>query len=472
MRRILLIFSIAFCSCTASSLEPQKADNYPANISSIMQANCLGGNCHSGPSSLNTQLDLSSWSAMTNGSIYLNEIIPYNAVKSHLFGHLNTNAKIAPLIDPIMPLARDPLSDGDQRAFFDWIDAGAKSADGKIPYSDVTKKVFIINQAEDMFSVIDAGSQKVVRIPPVGDTSIKYKPASIAMTADHSSFLIAMLGAKGAVRKYDVGTYIMTGEFISNLVPNEIALTPDGSKGYITDNSSLASTTYGVFDPAGMKLTKTMSSPLILQPFAAAVAPDGKYAYISGYSSDNILRIDTRTDSVVGNLPLGPDVQVPVESDYIRQYMPSQIVISSDSKKMYVTCVNTSEVVVFDLEKDSITSRVKIPNSPRAEALSPDGKELWAATWVNTMHIISTATDQIVAEIDSVSQSPSAMMFTPDGKYVYVACQYLLGGHHHNASYVAVAPSSYVVIEAATRKILYISELPGISVGISGEFDN
>ncbi|MFI5264074.1 MAG: YncE family protein, partial [Candidatus Kapaibacterium sp.] len=386
MRRSLLILSIAFSSCTTSSLEPTNADNYPANISSIMQANCLGGNCHAGSTPLNARFDLSSWNAMTKGSIYLNEIIPYNALKSHLFGHINTNAKAAPVIDPTMPLARDPLSAADQKAFSDWINEGAKSADGKIPYSDVIKKIFIINQAEDMFSVIDANTQKVVRIPSVGDTSIKYKPASIAMMPDRSSFIIAMLGAKGAVRKYDQATYAMTGECISNLIPNEIALTPDGSKGYITDNSSLTGSRFCVFDPQAMKLTKTLSSPLILQPFAVTVAPDGRYAYMSGYSSDNILRIDTHTDSVVGNMPLGIDVEVPVGSDYIRQYLPSKIVISSDSKRMYVTCVNTSEVVVFDLEKDSIVSRITLPNSPRAEALSPDGKELWAATWVNTMH--------------------------------------------------------------------------------------
>jgi DNA-binding beta-propeller fold protein YncE len=128
--------------------------------------------------------------------------------------------------------------------------------------------------------------------------------------------------------------------------------------------------------------------------------------------------------------------------------------------------VNTLEVVVFDLEKDSVISRIKLPYSPRAEALSPDGSELWAATWVNTVHVINTATNVIIAGIDSVSQSPHDMMFTPDGKYVYVACEDLLGGHHHHASYVAVSPSSFVVIDRATRKILSVAELPGYSVGI------
>src|SRR5205807_7671075 len=109
----------------------------------------------------------------------------------------------------------------------------------------------------------------------------------------------------------------------------------DGSKGYITDISSAASTTFGIFDPRAMTLTKTISTPLIILPYVAASASDGKYAYISGYYSDNILRIDTRTDSIVGNIPVGPSVEIPVSQNYILQYAPSKLVISSDSKRMY-----------------------------------------------------------------------------------------------------------------------------------------
>ena len=473
MRQILLIVCLAFCSCrTSSVLEPAFSGNYPANISTIIEANCLGGGCHSGATKENINFDLTSWETMNRGGTYSNELIPFNALKSHFFGHINTDTTIAPIITPTMPSNVNHLSKDDQKTIFDWINQGAKSADGKIPYSDVTEKLFAVNQTEDMFSVIDATTQRVIRIIPVGTKSNSYQPAAIAAMPDHVSIIIAMIGGKGLVRRYDQAGYSITGEFTSNLYPNEIAVTPDGVKGYITDISSVTGTTFVVFDPRSMQITKTISSPLMLQPFAVTVSPDGKYAYMSGYNSDNILRIDTHSDSVVGNLPLGPDVEVPVSPDYIRQYLPSKIILSPDSKRMYVTCVNTSEVVVFDLEKDSIISRIKLPNSPRAAALSPDGSELWTATWVNTVHVISTFTNQIIANIDSVSQSPHDMTFTPDGKYVYVACEYLLGGHQHHSSYAAVSPSSYVVIDRVTRKILSVEELPGYSVGIVNGFGN
>src|SRR4051812_24404809 len=150
MRKIFLLILLCILASCSSTTQPQVSGNYPANVNSIIQANCLGGNCHSGPTALNTQFDLSTWEAMTKGSIYFNEVIPFNAVKSHLFGHINTNASIAPVITPTMPLARNPLSQNDQLTIFNWIVAGAKSASGKIPYTEVTKKIFAVNQNEDM----------------------------------------------------------------------------------------------------------------------------------------------------------------------------------------------------------------------------------------------------------------------------------------------------------------------------------
>ncbi|MEP7234447.1 MAG: hypothetical protein ABI778_04045 [Ignavibacteriota bacterium] len=433
--------------------------------------NCLGGDCHSGATELNTQFDLSSWELMMRGSKFLNEVIPFNAVKSHLFGHINTNTNTAPIIKPTMPYARFPLSDRDQKTFFDWIESGAKSEDGKTPYEDVAKPIVIIHQAEDMFSIIDAESERVVRITALGDTAIKYRPASIAMMPDKKNFIIAMLGASGTFRKFDLASRTITGEFVSHLLPNEIAVTPDGRKGYIMDNSSLKSNTVGAFDPGAMMMIKTINSPVIEQPFAVTISADGKYAYVAGYSSDNILRIDTRTDSIVANLPLGADVEIPVSTDYIRQYLPAKIVLAEDSMKMYVSCAGTAEVVVFDLRGDSIISRIQLLSSPRAAALSPNGKELWVATRLNSIHVISTKTNTIIAQIDSVGESPSDMLFTADGKDVYVACQYLEPRHSHHAGGGPVASSSYVVISAQTKKIISTFEVPGVSVGITRAYD-
>ena len=365
-----------------------------------------------------------------------------------------------------MPLAREPLSESDQQAFFNWIIQGAKSADGKIAYTDVTKKIFVVNENEDMVSVIDGQTQRLVRIPYIG---AHYQPAAIAMTPDLKSYIVAMKGVNGSVVKYDAGSYVNLGEFTTNFSPSEIAITPDAGKGYVSDDSY---NRYGVFDPTEMKLSKSIVSPLVAEPSGIAVSPDGRYVYMCGRESDNILRIDTRTDSIVGCITLGPGVPVPVTETYKAQYTPQKIVISADSKTMYISCLNSSEIVVVDLIKDSIISRIPILYGPWGEALTPDGSELWVADYVsNQVDVISTTTNRVIAKIDSVSQYPHAIAITSDGAFAYIACELSSGGVHHHVT-GGLPPSSYVVIDCKKRAVLSIQELPAFSVGIVMGYKN
>jgi DNA-binding beta-propeller fold protein YncE len=133
---------------------------------------------------------------------------------------------------------------------------------------------------------------------------------------------------------------------------------------------------------------------------------------------------------------------------------------------MYVTCNSSSEVVAFDLTKDSIIARIPIPYQPWGAAMRPNTNELWTATYgSNAVHIINTSLNQLTSEVDSVSQFPRAISFTPDGVYAYVACE-LAGAstHHHGGTGPA---SSYVVIDCNTRKVISIQELPALSVDIA-----
>ncbi|MFI5263830.1 MAG: hypothetical protein ACHQM6_04890 [Candidatus Kapaibacterium sp.] len=464
---IFIALCAALSSCTNAVTEPL-AGNFPGNISAIIGTNCLGGNCHTGPSTNNTEFDLSTWDAMTKGSVYFNEVIPFNAVKSHLFGHVNTNANLAPVILPTMPLARNTLSESDQIAIFNWITQGAKSADGRTPYDNVTKKIFVVNQEEDMVSVLDAQTQRLIRILTIGTND---KPSSIVMMPDLKSFLVSMQATGGKIAKYDVASYSKLGEFMSNLLPSEMALTADGSKGYVADNSYYGNK-FGVFDPVAMKVMKTVSSPLIVQPTNVVVAPVGNFAYISGFGSDNILRIDTRNDSVMGCIVLGADVQMPVTPTYTPKYQPKKIFISQDGNTMFVSCQGTSEIVELDLRKDSIVARIPIQYGPWGEAISPDGSELWVVNYLsNQVQIISTSTNNTLAVIDSISQYPRAITFTPDGAYAFVACELSAGGVHHHVT-GGLPPSSYVVINCRTRKVLSIQELPAVSTSIVTGYKN
>ncbi|MEI8134590.1 MAG: YncE family protein [bacterium] len=457
----LLLIAGAFLNSCKTPSEPN-VGNYPSSVSAIIQKNCNSGNCHGSATTLNGGLDLSTWEAMTNGSILLNDVIPYSAVNSHLFGHINTNSLIGPTFTPQMPLSLNPLSTADQLAIFNWINQGAKSEDGRVPYNEVTQKIFVINQGDNCVSVLDAVTQRLVRVIP----TIATLPTSVAVVPGGQYFIVGCSGANGSIRKYDASNYSLVAEFESTFSPSSIVITPDGSKGYITDEAYSGNRLLA-FDPITMSITRTIQTPLIIDPNYLKCSPDGKYVYVCGHGSDNILRIDTQTDEILKSIPLGLDVEVPPTTAYARKYTPEQMVISMDSKTMYVSCLNTSEVVEINLTNDSIINRIPVLHNPWGLTLSPDGLELWVAVWgSSSVEAISTQTNQRIARLDSTSSLPHAITITPDGRHVIAVCELAAGGAHHHGT-GGTPPSSYVVMDRLTKKIVSVNDLPSLSLDIT-----
>ena len=92
---------------------------------------------------------------------------------------------------------------------------------------------------------------------------------------------------------------------------------------------------------------------------------------------------------------------------------------------------------------------------------------MWVTAYgANKINVVNTVTNQVIAEIDSISQNPRAITITPDGAFAFVACELASGGVHHHGT-GGLPPSSYVVIDCKTRKVISIQELPALSVGIA-----
>ncbi len=80
------------------------------------------------------------------------------------------------------------------------------------------------------------------------------------------------------------------------------------------------------------------------------VSPDGKYAYVSGFGSNLVNIIDTKTNTridqiVVGNIPHG-------------------IRASSDVQDLFVTVAEANEIVVIDTNERTIKERLATGEFP------------------------------------------------------------------------------------------------------------
>ncbi len=459
-------------SCTHAPIESeQPSGNFPPAISTIMTNSCNGTSCHTGRQDINDSLDLYTWEGMTRGSKFEYTVIPYNAAKSHLFEHINTNENLAAIAFPRMPLARDPLTAADQKTIFDWINHGAPSNDNKIAYSDVIHKVFIVCSGEDVITVLDDDVHKVIRASSIKTGSGMLSPSCIAITPDKSSIIVGTQASGGIVRKYNTNVLTSIAECRSGLSCNDIALTPDGTKGYITDYPSSGISRYGVFDAVSMTFLKTVISSSLRATYGMVTSHDGRYTYVSGSGSDNIGRISTKTDSIIKILPLGSDVPTPVPGEYQAKYFPGFMTISPNDSLLYVGCQNSSEVVVFDLHLDSIIARIPVLFNPYGSHLTPDGSELWVAAWgSDQIKVISTLTNTVTATIDSINTNPRSVAFSRDGKVAYVTTEKLDGGVHNHGVNGGAPASGIYIIDRITKKVIYTFAGAGYATEITTNF--
>ena len=96
------------------------------------------------------------------------------------------------------------------------------------------------------------------------------------------------------------------------------------------------------------------------------------------------------------------------------------IVATPNETKFYVTNTVSGSVSVVDRSTGEAKVIVTGPGK-EGIAISPDGKEVWAASRTDAkISIIATATDTIVASFPSGGKSPKRMDFTPDGSEVWV----------------------------------------------------
>jgi YVTN family beta-propeller protein len=232
--------------------------------------------------------------------------------------------------------------------------------------------------------------------------------------------------------------------------PHEAAVAPDGRTAYVSNYGAFAIFKEGerprmtpgssitVLDLKGRAVKATFELGEYRSPHGLAVSRDGKLLWVTCEANQAVLELDAASGRILRTWTTG-------------QQVSHMIVSARDERKLFVANIRSGSVTIIERATDKVTS---VPTAAGAEGIdvSPDGREVWVTNRAaDSIAILDTASDAIVATIPSGGKFPIRAKFTPDGKEVWVS---------------NLQSNTVVVFNAAARKPLATIEVGAAPVGI------
>ncbi len=230
------------------------------------------------------------------------------------------------------------------------------------------------------------------------------EPSAIAITPNGQTAYVADAEGGAAITPVNtvthaVGTPITVAGGQSST--GGLAITPDGSTLYVTDDGSNTLTPIATG-------TNTAGNPITVgsAPEAVAITPDGSTAYVANSGDNTVTPIDLANQTAGAPISVGST--------------PDAIAVSPDGSTVYVADSGDNNITPIAVASDTAGTPIAVGNDPTAVAVTPDGSTVYVANRdSNTVTPISVATETAGAPI-SVGSLPTALAVTPDGSTVYV----------------------------------------------------
>jgi YVTN family beta-propeller protein len=141
-------------------------------------------------------------------------------------------------------------------------------------------------------------------------------------------------------------------------------------------------------------------------PQDVKLSPDGKVFYIADMNSNGVWEVDGDTFRTIGFIPTGKGAH--------------GLYVSRDAKYLYVTNRGEGSISLIDLATRKVHTKWAIPGggSPDMGGISADGKELWLSGRYNgVVYAISTVDGHLVKKI-AVGSGPHGLCVYPQpGRY-------------------------------------------------------
>lgn len=299
-----------------------------------------------------------------------------------------------------------------------------------VPVSAQTTKLFIIqtNAAGDNVHLIDPTTDKVVA--EIQDEEAAH---GVAVAPDGSKMYLTN-EALATLDVIDMRTMKLAKRIPLTGGPNNVAIHKNGKKVY----AAIQGAEGGIDIIDTEKMEKSKFIRILRGVHNAIITPDSKYI-VGGSTGGNVATvIDTETELPVWSIHFEGGVRV-----FCFETNPD-----GSTKRLYSQVTNLHGFAIVDWATRKEVGRIKLPDIPVAERnseglqgapahgilVSPDKKTLWSTSKINSAVYAYSLPDVTYLGEVKVGKVPDWLTFTPDSKKLYVA-----NAHDNTVSVVDVA---------------------------------
>ncbi len=262
-------------------------------------------------------------------------------------------------------------------------------------------KVYIANMVQENVYVIDAATNTIsakVEVEGSADSVAVSPDGTKVYVTTNKGYDRSY---NGGVSIIDTATNKVTATVRMKGIPKGVAVSPDGTKAYVASCDIARIYTDGIPDPftssapwsGEVSVIDTARNEItaILEvgenPLGVAVTPDGSKVYVTNAFSDNVYVIDTATNTITDTVDVG---------DY-----PLGVAVVPDGTRVYVANSDSNGTVsVIDTATNNVIATVNVGSWPRGVAVTPDGNQVYVSgSYDGNVYVINTANNTVTATV-------------------------------------------------------------------------
>ena len=318
-------------------------------------------------------------------------------------------------------------------------------------------RLYVVSESGDIVTQLawDGATLTTLKTVPVGIMPADIDgPHNITLSPDGRSYYVTIAHGTpyGSLWKMAVDGDTLLGRAPVEMFPTTISVTPDGELAFVANSdfygdhprTNLVSV---IYTPQMTPLTNVAACDM---PHGVKVNHAGTFVYISCMNSDEVLEIDRQSLGITRRHKTGAAMGM-------GGCMPTFVSLSADDKRLYVACNHGNSLQVIDAA--TLTLVKEIPTGAGAYNVepSPDGK--WVIVTnkkAQSVSVISADSLVEVARVPTTKKIPHGVAFSPDGRYAFISQES-----------IGVDPGAVDVIDLTTRTKVATAPVPLQPTGIT-----